>query len=81
MSYRFTALITIITAIVGGILFIPIYLVSPTFDLNSITAYYLAGFIFVEVLLFLSIDSKGRETSHRFKLPWNEFFLRRTFWP
>ena len=48
-------------AVMGILLFIPIYYTNPILNLESLTAYYLAGFIFVEALLLLLNDVTKRK--------------------
>ena len=46
--------------VIGVCLLFPIYMTHPAFDLDSLTAYYLSGFIFVEVSLFLLRNTLSR---------------------
>jgi hypothetical protein len=49
---RPTQTIALVVAAIGVVLFIPVYLVSPAFNLETLSAFYLGGFIFVEVFIF-----------------------------
>ncbi len=62
MSKRAILWLMLAVAIVAGVLFVPIYYVKgATFDTP-----YLAGFIFVEVLLFLSkADARNKRIKTR----------------
>jgi hypothetical protein len=60
---RLSLTIAVVIGVIGAILFVPVYLTEPTLNLNSLTAYYLAGFIFVEASIFLSREQNERKVS------------------
>ncbi|MCP8315538.1 MAG: hypothetical protein H3Z51_01560 [archaeon] len=58
----------IVTLIIGLILFVPIFYIEPNLTIDSLTTYYLAGFIFVQVLLFLLERERQRQKEKQDKL-------------
>jgi len=58
---RFWPLVALVVAVLAGILFVPVYLVSPELTSESLSSYYLGGFIFVEVCIFLLNNGKSEE--------------------
>lgn len=57
--------IWLLVLILGVSLFFPIYYIDPSFTMNTVSVYYLGGFILVEVLLFVIAKKTESRRSHQ----------------